>query len=40
MPVTRIGGGPSSPRPAFSHGVWIAFIVLAVLLAIALAASK
>jgi hypothetical protein len=27
-------------RPAFSHGLWIAGIVLAVLLAIALAASK
>lgn len=27
-------------RPTFSHGVWIAGIVLAVLLAIALAASK
>jgi hypothetical protein len=29
-----------SPRPAFSHGVWIAFIVLAVLLVIAQIASK
>ncbi len=40
MPAGRIGSGPSTSRPAFSHGVWIAFIVLAVLLAIALAASK
>jgi hypothetical protein len=29
-----------SPRPAFSHGVWIAFIVLAVLLVIAQIAPK
>jgi hypothetical protein len=28
------------PRPAFSHGVWIAGIVLAVLLAIALTAAR
>ena len=30
----------ASPRPAFSHGVWIAFVVLAVLLLIVMAASK
>jgi Protein of unknown function (DUF4236) len=39
-PAARIGAGTSSPRPAFSHGVWIAFIVLAVLLAIAGAVGK
>jgi hypothetical protein len=30
----------STSQPAFSHGVWIAFLVLAVLLAIAGAAGK
>ena len=33
--AARIGGGTSTSRPAFSHGVWIAFVVLAVLLVIA-----
>jgi hypothetical protein len=36
-PAARIGGGLSTPRPAFSHGLWIAGLVLAVLLAIAAA---
>lgn len=34
-PTARVGSVPATTRPVFSHGVWIAFLVLAVLLVIA-----
>lgn len=34
-PRIGIGGATQSSRPSFGHGVWIAFLVLAVLIVIA-----
>jgi hypothetical protein len=39
-PAARVGSGSSTPRPAFSHRLWIAGFVLAVLLAIGLTLKK